>query len=85
MGYLRKMRKNQQSEAPHIYTYEPPFPEILDPPLNVASHLPAHEFLVLIAYEQNSPISGHADVSTVLEVYNLTWVFIYIHTLCMRA
>ena len=25
---------NQQSEPPHLYTYEPPFPEILDPPLH---------------------------------------------------
>ena len=33
MGYLREMRENQQSEPAHIYTYEPPFPEILDPPL----------------------------------------------------
>ena len=23
MAYLRKMRYNQQSEPPHIYTYEP--------------------------------------------------------------
>ena len=25
MGYLRKMRENQQSELPHLYTYEHPF------------------------------------------------------------
>ena len=34
MGYLRKMRKDQQIEL-HIYIYiMNPFPEILDPPLN---------------------------------------------------
>ena len=33
MGYLRKLRLNQKSEPLHLYTYEPLFPEILDPPL----------------------------------------------------
>ena len=34
MGYLRQMRSNPQSE-PLFYTYEPPFSEILDPPLHL--------------------------------------------------
>ena len=29
MGYLRKMRWNQQCEPPHIYTYKPPFQKSL--------------------------------------------------------
>ena len=35
MGYLRNVREKQQSEPPYLYTYEPPLPEILDPPLKI--------------------------------------------------
>ena len=35
MGYLTQTRENQQSEHPHLCTYEPPFPKILDLPLNI--------------------------------------------------
>ena len=43
MGYLRKMRQNQQSEPVQLYTYEPPFREILDPTLDIHVY---HFFIV---------------------------------------
>ena len=41
-----------------------------------------NEILMLIAYAQKPPVNIHARIGW---EYRLIWVFLYIHTLCMRT
>ena len=44
-----------------------------------------NDILMLIAYAQKSPVNVQVGVSSGNIGLIIIWVFIYIHTLCMRA
>ena len=80
MGYLRKMRLNQQSDPPPLYINEPPFQISWNCPCN-ADH--AHGWALWVEWMDTWKDGWVCQLSSGVRSL-LGRIFIYVHILCTR-